>query len=139
VHPDCSLSARSMSTMNSFIRDIFERIAEESRKLIKYNKRGTLSSREIQAYSHTSTHIHTHPRTSTHIHPPTHVHSLSISRESLSLSNVSLFVTRTDKNTPPQSHNHIHTQCWLLNAPILPPSLPPSHTSTHAHTPSNGM
>lgn len=48
VHPDCSMSKRGMSTMNSFIRDIFERIAEEGRKLVKYNKKGTLTSREIQ-------------------------------------------------------------------------------------------
>ncbi len=34
--------------MNSFIRDIFEKIAGEARKLVRYNKKQTLSSREIQ-------------------------------------------------------------------------------------------
>lgn len=34
--------------MNSFINDIFERIASEAGKLATYNKKATLSSREIQ-------------------------------------------------------------------------------------------
>lgn len=34
--------------MNSFINDAFERIATEAGKLVRYNKKGTLSSREIQ-------------------------------------------------------------------------------------------
>jgi Core histone H2A/H2B/H3/H4 len=34
--------------MNSFINDIFERIATEAGKLATYNKKATLSSREIQ-------------------------------------------------------------------------------------------
>ena len=34
--------------MNSFINDAFERIAVEAGKLVRYNKKGTLSSREIQ-------------------------------------------------------------------------------------------
>jgi len=37
-----------MSTINSFMNDIFERIATESGRLIRYNKKSTLSSREIQ-------------------------------------------------------------------------------------------
>jgi histone H2B len=37
-----------MSTMNSFINDIFGRIANEAGKLTTYNKEATLSSREIQ-------------------------------------------------------------------------------------------
>ena len=35
-------------TMNSFINDIFERIALEASKLCRYSKKKTLSSREIQ-------------------------------------------------------------------------------------------
>ena len=48
VHPETGISKRSMSIMNSFIQDIFEKLATESAKLIKYNKKNTLSSREIQ-------------------------------------------------------------------------------------------
>ena len=48
VHPDTGISKKGMSIMNSFINDIFERIATEARKLGKYNKKATLSSREIQ-------------------------------------------------------------------------------------------
>lgn len=48
VHPDTGISKRGMSIMNSFINDIFERIASEAGKLSRYNKKSTLSSREIQ-------------------------------------------------------------------------------------------
>lgn len=37
-----------MSIMNSFINDIFEKIATESGKLVRFNKKQTLSSREVQ-------------------------------------------------------------------------------------------
>ena len=48
VHPETGISKRSMSIMNSFINDIFEKIASESGKLVRYNKKSTLSSREVQ-------------------------------------------------------------------------------------------
>jgi histone H2B len=48
VHPDTGISRRAMSIMNSFINDVFERIAGEAGRLVRYNKRATLSSREIQ-------------------------------------------------------------------------------------------
>merc|ERR1712008_67844 len=48
VHPETGISKRSMSIMNSFINDIFEKIAGESSRLVTYNKRHTLSSREVQ-------------------------------------------------------------------------------------------
>jgi histone H2B len=48
VHPDTGISKKGMSIMNSFIKDIFERIATEAGKLATYNKKATLSSREIQ-------------------------------------------------------------------------------------------
>ena len=47
VHPETGISKRSMSIMNSFIHDIFEKIAGEAGKLVRYNKKQTLSSREI--------------------------------------------------------------------------------------------
>ncbi|KAF1742241.1 hypothetical protein MXB_1441 [Myxobolus squamalis] len=48
VHPDTGISSRAMSIMNSFVKDIFERIASEASRLSHYNKRSTISSREIQ-------------------------------------------------------------------------------------------
>ncbi len=48
VHPDTGMSKKGMSIMNSFINDIFERVAGEAGKLCKYNGKATLSSREIQ-------------------------------------------------------------------------------------------
>ena len=48
VHPDTGISKKGMSIMNSFINDIFERIALEASKLCRYSKKSTLSSREIQ-------------------------------------------------------------------------------------------
>ena len=42
------ISSKGMSIMNSFISDIFDKIANEAGKLVRYNKKGTLSSREIQ-------------------------------------------------------------------------------------------
>ena len=48
VHPDTGISRRAMSIMNSFINDIFEKIAGEASRLVRYNKKHTLSSREVQ-------------------------------------------------------------------------------------------
>ena len=48
VHPETGISKRGMSIMNSFINDIFERLALEASRLSRYNKKSTLSSREIQ-------------------------------------------------------------------------------------------
>ncbi|XP_067835098.1 histone H2B type 1-B-like [Heptranchias perlo] len=48
VHPDTGISSKAMSIMNSFVNDIFERIASEASRLAHYNKRHTISSREIQ-------------------------------------------------------------------------------------------
>ncbi|CAL2030537.1 unnamed protein product [Caenorhabditis brenneri] len=48
VHPDTGVSSKAMSIMNSFVNDVFERIAGEASRLAHYNKRSTISSREIQ-------------------------------------------------------------------------------------------
>ncbi|CAN0035230.1 unnamed protein product [Ascophyllum nodosum] len=48
VHPVTGISKRGMSIMNSFINDVFERVAGESGKLTSFNKKATLSSREVQ-------------------------------------------------------------------------------------------
>ena len=49
VHNDTGISKKSMAIMNSFINDVFERIALEASKLVRYNKKHTLSAREIQS------------------------------------------------------------------------------------------
>ncbi|XP_058811138.1 uncharacterized protein LOC131676029 [Topomyia yanbarensis] len=48
VHPDTGVSSKAMSIMNSFVNDIFERIANEASRLAHYNKRSTITSREVQ-------------------------------------------------------------------------------------------
>jgi histone H2B len=48
VHPDTGISSKAMSIMNSFINDIFEKLAGEASKLAVYNKKPTITSREIQ-------------------------------------------------------------------------------------------
>src|ERR1700684_1446917 len=46
VHPDTGISNKAMAILNSFVNDIFERIAGEASKLASYNKKSTISSRE---------------------------------------------------------------------------------------------
>ncbi|XP_067883994.1 histone H2B-like, partial [Heterodontus francisci] len=48
VHPDTGISSKAMSIMNSFVNDIFGRIAGEASRLGHYNKCRTISSQEIQ-------------------------------------------------------------------------------------------
>lgn len=48
VHPDTGISNKAMAILNSFVSDIFERIATEASKLASYSKKSTISSREIQ-------------------------------------------------------------------------------------------
>ncbi|KAI0831353.1 histone-fold-containing protein [Trametes gibbosa] len=48
VHPDTGISNKAMAILNSFVNDIFERIATEASKLSSHAKKSTISSREIQ-------------------------------------------------------------------------------------------
>lgn len=48
VHHDTGVSKRSIEIMDSFVNDIFERIAVEAGRLARANKRQTITSREIQ-------------------------------------------------------------------------------------------
>ena len=48
VHPEVGVSKKGMSILNSFINDIFERVTGEAGKLARFNKKATLSSREVQ-------------------------------------------------------------------------------------------
>ena len=49
VHPKMTISKKSMSIMNSFVNDTFDKVATEAGRLVKNNKRKTLSSREVQS------------------------------------------------------------------------------------------
>ncbi|KAF6030063.1 hypothetical protein EB796_011614 [Bugula neritina] len=40
--------SKAMSILNSFTSDVFERIAGEASKLAHYNKKSTITSREVQ-------------------------------------------------------------------------------------------
>ncbi|XP_036987851.1 histone H2B type 2-K1 [Artibeus jamaicensis] len=48
VHPDLGISSKAMSIMNSFVNDVFERLAGEAARLAQYSGRTTLTSREVQ-------------------------------------------------------------------------------------------
>ncbi|XP_005609614.1 histone H2B type 2-K1 [Equus asinus] len=48
VHPDIGISSKAMSIMNSFVNDVFERLAGEAAQLAQYSGRTTLTSREVQ-------------------------------------------------------------------------------------------
>ena len=42
VHPDTGVSKKAMSIMNSFVNDIFERVAGEAGKLVTYSSSNCL-------------------------------------------------------------------------------------------------
>ena len=48
VNKDLTLSGKTMKIMNSFVNDMFERIATEASALARANKKSTLGSREVQ-------------------------------------------------------------------------------------------
>jgi hypothetical protein len=48
IHPDIGISNKAMLVMNSFVSDIFERIATEGARLVDMNNRNMLGSREVQ-------------------------------------------------------------------------------------------
>uniref|UniRef100_A0A8C2S0G5 Core Histone H2A/H2B/H3 domain-containing protein n=1 Tax=Capra hircus TaxID=9925 RepID=A0A8C2S0G5_CAPHI len=47
VHPDTGISSKAMGIMNSFVNDIFERIAGEASRLAHYNKLWQSTSRKM--------------------------------------------------------------------------------------------
>ena len=49
VHPDTSITKKSMAIMNSFVDDIYERIIETAAELARKDQRHTLTTREIQS------------------------------------------------------------------------------------------
>ena len=48
VYAETGISKKGMSVMNSFIADIFDKVVTEAGRLTRYNKKSTLSSREVQ-------------------------------------------------------------------------------------------
>ena len=48
VHPKIGVSKRSVSILNSLVNDTFEKIASEAGRLVRYNGKGVLGSREVQ-------------------------------------------------------------------------------------------
>ncbi|KAG5515629.1 hypothetical protein RHGRI_036616 [Rhododendron griersonianum] len=49
VHPELGVSSKAMTVLNNFMSDMFERLADEAARLLKYTGRKTLTSSEIQA------------------------------------------------------------------------------------------
>lgn len=48
IHPEVGITNKGMKVMDSFVTDIFQRIAVEAGKLARYNKKHTITAREIQ-------------------------------------------------------------------------------------------
>lgn len=48
VHTDLGVSSKAMLIMNSLVHDVYERIYSEATKLVKYNRKATITSRDIQ-------------------------------------------------------------------------------------------
>lgn len=46
---DVGISKKGMNVVNSLVSDMFEQIALEASKLVRYNKKKTLSSQDIQS------------------------------------------------------------------------------------------
>ena len=50
IHPDTKMTMKSMSVMNSFLNDVFERLATEASHLAHRNKKNhSITTREIQS------------------------------------------------------------------------------------------
>ncbi|CDW55896.1 Histone domain containing protein [Trichuris trichiura] len=48
-HSELGISSKSMWIMNSFVNDMFDRIASEASRLAQHSKRMTIGAREVQA------------------------------------------------------------------------------------------
>merc|ERR1712066_451171 len=49
IHPEIGISKKAMNVMNSFVSDLFERVALEASKLARYHGKMTMSSNDIQS------------------------------------------------------------------------------------------
>ncbi|EPY19356.1 histone H2B [Strigomonas culicis] len=48
MNKQVSLSGRTMKIVNSYVNDLFERIASEAASIVRVNKKRTLGARELQ-------------------------------------------------------------------------------------------
>lgn len=48
VHPENEISSKAMAIMNNFVNDFFQRIATEASRVLHYNRKSTITAREIQ-------------------------------------------------------------------------------------------
>lgn len=48
VHPDIGISSKAMSVMNSFVNDVFERLASKAARVAQFSSRTTLTSHKVQ-------------------------------------------------------------------------------------------
>mmetsp|Transcript_1530 Transcript_1530/g.2000 ORF Transcript_1530/g.2000 Transcript_1530/m.2000 type:complete len:109 (+) Transcript_1530:50-376(+) len=48
IHKNVGFSSKGIKVVNSFVQDIFERLAVEAASLTRFNKTKTLTSREVQ-------------------------------------------------------------------------------------------
>lgn len=48
VHPDVGISSKGMNIVNSFVTDVFEKLAQEASRLVQREKRHVMTSRDIQ-------------------------------------------------------------------------------------------
>mmetsp|Transcript_1126 Transcript_1126/g.2832 ORF Transcript_1126/g.2832 Transcript_1126/m.2832 type:complete len:126 (-) Transcript_1126:36-413(-) len=49
IHPNIGISQKSMSTMNSFVSDMFEKIASEAGRLGDKSNKTTMMAKEVQS------------------------------------------------------------------------------------------
>jgi len=49
LHPEISISKKSMLIMNEFCKDLFDRLGYEASRVTKHAKKVTLSGREVEA------------------------------------------------------------------------------------------
>merc|ERR1719413_211405 len=49
IHSDVGISKKAMNVMNSFVNDLFDRVAGEASKLTRIGRRRTLTAREVQS------------------------------------------------------------------------------------------
>lgn len=48
IHPDTGISSRAMAVLDSLVHDLIDRLATEAGRLARYNKRQTVTAREVQ-------------------------------------------------------------------------------------------
>ena len=60
VHLDIGISSKARGIMNNFVNEIFEKLTQEACILPRYNKKLTITSREIHTASTSSSLVSSH-------------------------------------------------------------------------------